>query len=87
LTLQSSCCCFASASASGEEGQKNPITFMNDGGIPYQIANAPNYNTDSFLSNVEYFDVYSLPIKTLYSEVHWTSHGNVSINLCPFIIV
>ena len=49
---------------------------MNQGGVPYRIANAPTYDIEELAKSYEYFDVYSLPIKTLYSEVHWTSHGN-----------
>jgi hypothetical protein len=50
---------------------------MNQGGLPYRISNAPNFDTDELSKSYEYFDMYSLPIKTLYSQVHWTSHGPI----------
>lgn len=52
---------------------------MNQGGLPYRIANAPDFDTDELSKTYEYFDVYSKPIKTLYSQVHWTSHGNLAL--------
>lgn len=52
---------------------------MNQGGLPYQIANAETFDTDKLAVNTTYFDVYSLPIRTLYSQVHWTSHGDISL--------
>ncbi|KAL3928147.1 MAG: hypothetical protein SGARI_005125 [Bacillariaceae sp.] len=52
---------------------------MNQGGLPYTIANAPTYDTEELSKSYEYFDVYSLPIKPLYSEVHWTSHGHLPL--------
>jgi hypothetical protein len=53
--------------------------MMNQGGLPYRISNAPNYDTGELANLYEYFDVYSLPIRTLYSQVHWTSHGPIPL--------
>jgi hypothetical protein len=61
--------------ASSDQARQN----MNEGGVPYSIANAPYYDTEELAKSYEYFDVYSLPIKTLYSQVHWTSHGNLPL--------
>ncbi|KAG7355191.1 stress up-regulated Nod 19 domain containing protein [Nitzschia inconspicua] len=52
---------------------------MNQGGLPYRIANAPDFDTNELSKSYEYFDMYSLPIKTLYSQVHWTSHGDIKL--------
>jgi hypothetical protein len=52
---------------------------MNQGGLPYQIANAETFDTEYLAANTTYFDVYSLPIRTLYSQVHWTGHGDIPL--------
>jgi len=52
---------------------------MNAGGLPYRISNAPAYDTEALSRTTEYFDMYSLPIKTLYSQVHRTSHGGLKL--------
>lgn len=57
---------------------------MNRGGLPYVVANAPNYDTTRMARTAESFDVYSKPIRTLYSHVHWISHG--AMKLPPSII-
>lgn len=60
--------------------QPSPSTQnMNQGGLPYRIANAPDFDTEELSKLYDYFDVYSLPIKTLYSQVHWTSHGAIPL--------
>jgi hypothetical protein len=48
---------------------------MNKG--EYKIANSDTFDTD--YHEREYFDVYSKPIKTLYSQVHWQGHGNIPL--------
>jgi len=50
---------------------------MNQGG-PYKVANSDTFETE-FSDDREYFDVYSKPIKTLYSQVHWISHTNIPL--------
>jgi hypothetical protein len=55
--------------------------MMNQGGLPYTISNAPNYDTEQLSQRYQYFDVYSLPIQSLYSQVHWTSHGSIPLPL------
>ncbi len=54
---------------------------MNGGGLAYGIANAPDYDTEWILKDptVQFFDAYSKPIRSLYSQVHWTSHGDISL--------
>ena len=49
---------------------------MNGGG--YKIANSASYVAE-YTSQQKFFDVYSKPIKTLYSEVHWRSHGKIPL--------
>ncbi|CAJ1924746.1 unnamed protein product [Cylindrotheca closterium] len=50
---------------------------MNQGGR-YKIANSETFDTE-YADDREYFDVYSKPIKTLYSQVHWISHRNIKL--------
>lgn len=50
---------------------------MNQGG-PYKVANSDTFQTE-YGDDREYFDVYSKPIKTLYSQVHWTAHRNIKL--------
>lgn len=50
---------------------------MNQGGS-YKIANSDTFDAD-YKDNREYFDVYSNPIKTLYSQVHWTTHRDIKL--------
>jgi hypothetical protein len=57
------------------------ILMMNRGGLPYTISNAPNYDTEQLSQRYKYFDVYSLPIQSVYSQVHWTSHGSIPLPL------
>jgi Stress up-regulated Nod 19 len=52
---------------------------MNQGGLPYRIANAENFDTENLAATTEFFDVYSLPIRSIYSQVHWTGHGDIPI--------
>lgn len=52
---------------------------MNQGGLPYTIANAETFDTEMLAATTEYFDSYSLPIRSLYSQVHWTSHGDIPL--------
>jgi hypothetical protein len=42
----------------------------------YKIGNSDRFDTEY---QGEFFDVYSKPISTLYSEVHWMSHGNLPL--------
>jgi len=55
--------------------------FANMNGL-YEIAN-PNqdarvqFSTDYSTKNVEYFEVYTLPIQTVYAEVYWTMQDPV----------
>lgn len=74
----------SSKETSGGESsrQHNPKrSWMNSGGLPYRIANAPDFDTEWILKDptVMFFDSYSRPIKSLYSQVHWTSHGNIPL--------
>lgn len=69
--------CAAVASCNAAEGSDNESRNMNQGGLPYTISNAPTFDTEELSKNYEYFDMYSLPIKTLYSQVHWKSHGPI----------
>jgi hypothetical protein len=55
--------------------------MMNRGGLPYTISNAPNYDTEQLSQRYQYFDMYSLPIQSVYSQVHWTSHGSIPLPL------
>ena len=57
------------------------LSWMNSGGLPYRISNAPDFDTEWILKDpsVMFFDSYSRPIKTLYSQVHWTNHGNLPL--------
>jgi hypothetical protein len=48
---------------------------MNQG--EYMVANSDTFETE--YKDREYFDVYSNPIKSLYSQVHWKSHGHMSL--------
>ncbi|CAJ1925741.1 unnamed protein product [Cylindrotheca closterium] len=48
---------------------------MNQG--DYKIANSETFATD--YHNHEYFEFYSKPIETVYSQVHWISHGNMPL--------
>ena len=50
---------------------------MNQGGA-YKIANSDTFDTE-YADDREYFEVYSKPIKTLYSQVHWVSHFNIPL--------
>jgi len=53
---------------------------MNSEGGPYVIANSKSFDTEKlFLHEAEHFDVYSHLIETLYSEVHWRMHYNISL--------
>lgn len=52
---------------------------MNDDGTMYKIANSLTNQGMEYPDDMEYFDVYSKPIKTLYSQVHWTSHGGIPL--------
>ena len=54
---------------------------MND--VHYSIANSDTFDAD-YSDDREFFDVYTYPIRTLYSQVHWTEHGN--IHLPPEIV-
>jgi len=45
--------------------------------IDYQIANSDSFDTS--YPNLEYFEVYSKPIKTLYGQVHWRNHGDIAL--------
>jgi hypothetical protein len=47
------------------------------GNTSYRIANSETFDTS--YSGKEYFDVYSNPIRTLYSQVHWRNHFNISL--------
>lgn len=55
--------------------------WMNSGGLAYEIANAPDFDTEWILkdASVRFFDIYSKPIRSLYSQVHWTSHGDIPL--------
>jgi hypothetical protein len=44
----------------------------------YSIANSDKFVTD-YDDTVEYFDVLSDKISTLYSEVHWRMHGDIKL--------
>lgn len=48
---------------------------MNKG--EYLVANSDTFGTN--YKDREYFDVYSKPIKSLYSQVHWKSHGQMPL--------
>ena len=50
---------------------------MNQGGF-YKIANSDTFDSE-YSDDREYFDVYSKPIKTLYSQVHWTTHRDIKL--------
>jgi len=54
---------------------------MNSGGPAYGISNAPEFDTEWVLKDptVRFFDAYSKPIKSLYSQVHWTNHGQIPL--------
>lgn len=47
-------------------------------GLHYRIANSDSFNAD-YSNDREFFDVYSRPIRSLYSQVHWTGHGDIPL--------
>ncbi|KAL7556779.1 hypothetical protein ACA910_005221 [Epithemia clementina (nom. ined.)] len=49
---------------------------MNEG--PYRIANSDTFDSN-YDDSREFFDVYSKTIRTLYSQVHWTCHGDLPL--------
>eukprot|EP00978_Attheya_sp_CCMP212_P008412 scaffold19815_cov58-Attheya_sp.AAC.3 len=51
---------------------------MNGAPGQYKIANSDTFDTD-YGDEREYFDVYSKPIKTVYSQVHWIDHGDIPL--------
>jgi hypothetical protein len=62
-----------------------PVTArnMNGGGgggssssSHYKVANSDTFDTNY---QDDYFEVYSLPIQTLYSQVHWKAHGDIPL--------
>ena len=54
---------------------------MNMDGIPYQIANSNEYDTEWFVKDptVRSFDVYSKTITSRYAEVHWVKHNSIPL--------
>jgi hypothetical protein len=50
----------------------------NMNGPHYRIANSDSFDAD-YSNDREFFDVYSKPIRSLYSQVHWTGHGDIPL--------
>ncbi len=44
----------------------------------YRIANSDLFQAD-YSDDREFFDVYSNPIRSFYSQVHWKEHGNIPL--------
>merc|ERR1719414_1300819 len=74
---------FTNPGASSPLGPSKPVTNMNG---EYLLSNANpsasgEWNSDyGKFENVEYFDVYSPPISTKYSEVYWTMMDPVPLD-------
>ena len=51
---------------------------MNHQGGPYLVANSDSFDTE-YADDRKFFEIYSHPIKTLYSEVHWRAHSNIPL--------
>lgn len=69
------------AAGSSETSHDDGSGWMNAGGPPYRIMNSDSFDTEWILKDpsVSSFDVYSKPIRSTYSQVHWISHGSIPL--------